>query len=128
MTEMLVIRPSQVGGLADRVAPADRQFRRRLAEEGHVTEVPQLVWGWPEDRPAMDWVGTADMTRLVSPRVRTILDDHLGQRDEIQWLPATLTMPTGELLPYWVMHFPVFYDVLHISTNWDPAACPSGGS
>lgn len=72
----------------------------------------------------MDWVGTADMTRLVSPRVRTILDDHLGQRDEIQWLPATLTMPTGELLPYWVMHFPVFYDVLHSSTNWGPSGLP----
>ncbi|UZN02682.1 hypothetical protein [Cellulomonas sp. S1-8] len=64
------------------------------------------------------------MTRLVSPSVRTILEDCLGERDAIQWLPATLTMPAGEHLPYWVMHFPVFYDLLHSSTNWGPSGLP----
>lgn len=126
MTDYHVIRPSQAVRLAEQTAPEDGSFRHRLTfEEGRLEDVPELVWRWPLDGPAEDWVGTDDMTRLVSPRVRDAIDGALGVEDAVQWIPATLTMPEGAPLDYWVMHFPVWHDVLHAThTNFGPSGLP----
>lgn len=123
-TDIYVLRPSLTGQLAKEVGPPDWEFDARLTREGQITDPPELAWRWLDEAPVQDWARTTDMARLVSPRMRAVLEDHLGERDVIQWLPATLTTPTGEDLPYWVMHFPVFHDVLHSSTNWGPSGLP----
>ncbi|WP_150118070.1 hypothetical protein [Cellulomonas sp. B6] len=113
--------------LADTAIDIDWQFLDRLVfEPGLVQDPPQLAWSWPLDGPAEDWIGTADMTRLVSPAVREVLDAHLGGADRIQWLDATVQMPDGSALPYFVMHFPDWHDDLYdeASTTWGPGGLP----
>ncbi|NKY39073.1 hypothetical protein [Cellulomonas septica] len=93
--------------------PSGETHRRFLSklnfEPGWREDVPTLAWTLSEPgRP--DWVSTIELARLVSDRTRAVLEPLLGPEDRVQWLPATLTTSEGEVLPYWVMHFPEPFD------------------
>ena len=91
----------------------DLELSRRLSESGWIDDAVVRAWRWlSTTRPPFDLVFTVDAVRLVSPRVRDVLESHLGPKDEVQWLPGTLRHGDGEGLTYWTPHFPVHHDVL----------------
>lgn len=59
------------------------------------------------DEPNMeDWTAT-DSLRLISTRLREVIDRDLGARDCVQWLPARVEdIVTGETTDWHVLHFP----------------------
>jgi hypothetical protein len=125
--DFYVLTPSQSKKLAGTAIGADWQFVAGLpSRQGPISDPPDLSWAWPLPAPAEDWVGTADMVRLVSPAVREVLDAHLGEADRIQWLDASVQMPDGASLPYFVMHFPESYDDVYdqTATTWGPSGLP----
>lgn len=125
MTQYYVLNPKMnTFGLAD--TTRDNTFSYRLQfEAGPVENAPELTWQWTRPQPPPDWVATIDSVRLVSPVVRRVFDEHAGPADEFQWLPATVTTSTGESLPYWVLHFPTWFDVLdEAHSNWGPSGLP----
>ena len=73
-------------------------------------------WSAPRYRlgPAAltDWLWAVDAIRLVSSRVRDILETHRDPADDIQWLPVEVETDSGDLHPYWMIHFPTHLDVL----------------
>jgi len=100
----------------------DLELMRRLRQTGRIEDAGVPAWRWlSTTRLPFDLVFTFDAVRLVSPRVRDILDSHLGPKDEVQWLPGTLKHGEGEELTYWTPHFPVHHDVLDEElTDRDP--------
>ena len=91
----------------------DDAVARRLRRAGRLDEPPILKWRWRGDTSGPgDVVWTLDGIRLISPRVREILDSHLGPADEIQWLPGVILGAGGSELDYWTPHLPVHHDVL----------------
>lgn len=125
--DFYVLTPSQSKKLAGTAIDVDWQFVAGLpSRQGPISDPPALSWAWPLPGPAEDWVGTADMVRLVSPAVREVLDAHLGEADRIQWLDASVQMPDGVSLPYFVMHFPEWHGDLYdqTATTWGPSGLP----
>ncbi len=51
--------------------------------------------------------------RLVSDRLKGVLEESKGKADVLQWLPANVTDAKGHAWPYWVLHFPGNFDVLN---------------
>jgi hypothetical protein len=91
----------------------DHELSRRLSEPGRIDETDVPAWRWlSTTRKPFDLIWTVDTVRLVSPRVRDVLESHLGPKDEVQWLPGTLRHGDGEGVTYWTPHFPVHHDVL----------------
>ncbi|MBW0254045.1 hypothetical protein [Cellulomonas sp. PS-H5] len=89
------------------------ELARRLRGPGRIDGAGVPKWRWlSTTREPFDLVFTMDSVRLVSPRVRDVLDAHLGPKDEVQWLPGTLKHGEGKELTYWTPHFPVHHDVL----------------
>lgn len=87
-------------------------------------DVPELHW-YAESAWVLDWTMTINAMRVVSARMKDILDTHAGPRDEIPWLPATVTTTDGTDHPYWVPHFPVWHDVLDQEhTTFGPNGSP----
>lgn len=126
MTSYYVLSPHiEVFGL---VYPPthDSTFRYRLkSEEGPVVDPPVLTWARRKPGRPQEWAGTVDAIRLLSPLARHVLDEHAGPADDLQWLPATVTTLEGEALPYWVLHFPTWFDLLDEEyTNWGPSGLP----
>lgn len=96
--------------VADPVHSSD--LRYTLRRGGLLDEVPEFRWTWSSPDPVNDLVRTADVVRLVSPRVRELYEALLGPEDQIQWLPGTVHHPDGTDHQYWVVHFPVHHDLL----------------
>lgn len=91
----------------------DHERSRRLSEPGRIDDTDVPTWRWlSTTRDPFDLVWTVDTVRLVSPRVRDVLEARLGPKDEVQWLPGVLRHGGGEPLTYWTPHFPVHHDVL----------------
>lgn len=99
--DCMAVRPTHAEGVG-----------RRLRAGGYIEEPPELGWSWSSPKPVGDLVLTVDGIRLVSPRMREVFDAHLGPADEIQWLPATVTLADGTRSPSWVPHFPVHHNLL----------------
>jgi hypothetical protein len=127
MTQYFDVWPDNRGKLVERAEDGDRDFGGRLGfRQGRVEQWPRLHWLARNETPP-DVVATVDSTRLVSGRVRDLWDTELGELDEIQWIPGTLTTPDGTDLQYWVPHFPVWppndiYDTRY--TTWGPSGLP----
>ncbi len=86
--------------------------------------VPELRW-YAEGGVALDWTMTINGMRVVSDRMKSILASQAGPRDEIQWLPVTVTTTDGADHPYWIPHFPVWHDVLdRENTTFGPSGSP----
>ncbi len=87
-------------------------------------DVPaKLVWVCsPEQRT--DWKWAVPYIPLLSPAFRAILDEHRGEHDEIQWVPAMLRMGDAEE-ERWIPHFPRPRDILDGErTDWGPSGLP----
>ncbi|MFW9928715.1 MAG: imm11 family protein [Candidatus Thorarchaeota archaeon] len=65
-----------------------------------------------EDGPFSDYQGSNPVCRLCSKKFKTIIDHGRSESDEIQWLPVKLINEQGEQREYFILHFPVSYDVL----------------
>jgi hypothetical protein len=50
--------------------------------------------------------------RLCSAPLREILDAHKSPEDVLQWLPVRVQTASGDVQPYWILHFPEFPDVV----------------
>lgn len=107
-------------------SPRDNTFSYRLQfQPDPVENPPELTWHWKQPDPPPDWLGTIDSVRLLSPAVRQVFDEHAGPADDLQWLPATVTTATHPALPYWVLHFPIWCDLLDEEhTTWGPSGLP----
>ena len=83
----------------------DKYIRRRKRRTGAIDD-------WVEQEYRLTGGGFSDYQaevrglRLCSERLRTILESARGEKDEVQWLPASVIGPGGERRPYWVLHFP----------------------
>lgn len=74
----------------------DLELSRRLSKSGRIDGADVPAWRWRSTtRKPFDLVWTVDGVRLVSPRVRDVLEAHLGPKDEVQWLPGTLKHGKG---------------------------------
>lgn len=90
-----------------------REVVERLTRPGIVTEIPDLKWSWLNREHSFgDIVATVDGVRLVSPKVREILDAHQAAADVIQWIPGVVIDANGAEHPHWVPHFPQHVDLL----------------
>jgi len=109
-----------------RLVERNRRFATQINyEEGPVSQWPDVRWIWSEESPLPDWPNALGPYRLVSPRVREVLDAHLGPADAVQWIPSTVHHEkSGEDLEFWLLHFPIWFDVLHESTTWGPSGLP----
>lgn len=102
-----------------------RDVTHRMSDEGVVHDFPTLKWSWQGAGDPVDMPFVIGSVRVVSPRVRTVFDGHLGPADELQWLPAVVADRDGDEHPYWVPHFPVHDDVLDLEhTTWGPSGLP----
>jgi len=116
-------------GDASRVADPvnhDFDFSRRLRRPGRLTEIPDLRWTWPNsEHPPGDIVVAVDGERVVSQRMKDILESHQTVDDEIQWLPGTVIGPNGIEQPHWVPHFPQQLDLYdHEHSTFGPNGLP----
>ena len=104
----------------------ERTLRYRFNKRGPLDPEPILSWDWQDEvRQPGDFVCTVDVVRLVSPLVREIFDGLKTEHDDIQWIPGTLALPSGEELEYWVPHFPSPDDILDMEhTNFGPSGLP----
>jgi hypothetical protein len=67
---------------------------------------PDLTWSWMNrEHPFADIVATVDGVRLVSPKLREILEANQTDADRIQWIPARVIDADGVEHPHWVPHF-----------------------
>jgi len=90
-----------------------REITRRLADPGIVADPPDLKWVWGSpNHPPGDIVAERNGLRLVSPKVRDILEAHRTPQDALQWIPGTVITPDGSEHPHWVAHFPEHYELL----------------
>ena len=107
-------------------SPRDNTFSYRLQfQPDTVGSPPELTWHWKQPGPPPDWLGTIDSVRLLSGAVRRVFDVHAGSADDLQWLPATVTTAAQEVLSYWVLHFPTWFDLLDEEhTTWGPSGLP----
>ncbi len=105
------ILPAPKPGMASGAHPFADSFV--LMDPGRIVTSPTFGWTWPADAAEVpDWVFANDITLPLSERARAVLDEHLGPRDQIQWIPGPLELPTGETLRLWVPHFPDTPDIL----------------
>jgi hypothetical protein len=82
------------------------------------------MWGSP-DKPPGDILAELDGMRLVSPKVKDILEAHRTPEDALQWIPGTVITPDGSEHPHWVAHFPEHYDLLdHDLSTFGPSGLP----
>ena len=88
-------------------------------------DLPQLhqladlrrVVDWPPlqlmiDAEPADYLVNDAVVRLCSPRLRSVIDTVGGEVGDLQWLDASVATSTGEVLRYFVLHFPSLPDVL----------------
>lgn len=59
-----------------------------------------------------DYQGSNPVCRLCSAKLRSIIDNLKSPTDEIQWLPMFVKNEYGEEREYFILHFPVVYDVI----------------
>ena len=56
---------------------------------------------------------------LFSSAARDVIESHRGVRDQVQWLPATVTTPANKALDYHVLHTPRPPEVLdEAASTW----------
>lgn len=98
----------------------------RLCEPGRIVLDQPPVWAWRNpDRNPQDLVAAVGGVRLLSPRLRDILQANLGPHDEVQWLPAELELLDGRRAEHWILHLPVHHDLLSDDgTHWQPNGIP----
>lgn len=94
--------------------------------QGNPRRIGDLLY---EPRPVTDWT-SVDFTvtsgrlcdyqpndvpgcRLMSERLRSVLENSRTEADSLQWLPATVTDPDGTPCSYWILHFPVEQETLN---------------
>ncbi len=95
----------------------DGNERIFLPYEGEVTDWSPLKF-MLRDGDYCDYLSTNSVHRVCSERLRNILDDHCGQKDELQWLPLSVHLG-NEAKAYYALHFPNPADVLDIEkTMW----------
>jgi len=60
-----------------------------------------------------DYLANNHAARLCSAKMRKILDHMKSEIDELQWLPVIVENENGEQRQYFILHFPITYDVLN---------------
>ena len=90
----------------------DARLDSLLAGGGLVRETIDLKFALAKAKPT-DYLANNLGIRLCSPTLRAVIDEHRGDRDEIQWLDAHVITPTSKVgLSYSVLHLPSHPDVL----------------
>lgn len=110
---------------------ADDRWLRRLAT-GDVFPDALRQLRWTIDSATVADVPLAIVSsRIVSDRVKVLLESNLGPKDNVRWAPSTVVTKDGVEHPYWTpLFFPALdpTTILHPAhTTWGPGG-PSDGS
>jgi hypothetical protein len=89
----------------------DPELDALLEEPGVVTQWDRLELT-TESTALTDYLANDLGVRLCSLRMREVVDACVGEANDIQWLEAVVTDPTGCVVPYWVLHVAAHHDVL----------------
>ncbi len=128
MTDYFDLSPTMTGDakrLAFVGAHRGLLFREVMRRPGPVEDPPTLSWTWALAERLPDWVPTVDSLPAFSPRMADVVRDHLGPRDQIQWLNGVVINSDAQHLPQEIPHFldyPDLYD--EDATTWGPSGLP----
>lgn len=97
---------------------ADDRWLRRLAT-GDVFPDALRQLRWTIDSATVADVPLAIVSsRIVSDRVKVLLESNLGPKDNVRWAPSTVVTKDGVEHPYWT---PLFFPALDPTTILHPA-------
>lgn len=82
-----------------------------ISHNGTITDWKPIVLKL-KDGPFSDYQANSEACRLCSIKLKTIIDQHKSPQDEIQWLPMIVKDEHGEERDYFILHFPVIYNVI----------------
>lgn len=82
-----------------------------VPHEGFITHWQPIILHL-KDGPFSDYQANSEACRLCSSKLKSIIDQYKSSVDEIQWLPMIVKDEHGEEREYFILHFPVAYDVL----------------
>lgn len=128
MTDYFEIAQRDTGDarmIARSVAPPGLYIFERFHDPHPIADAPDLVWSWDAPAPLRDWCPAIGRARVFSPRMAELVRAHLGPRDRVEWLAATVLTPDGLAHPYEVphfLHYPDMYD--DGATEWGPSGLP----
>lgn len=105
-----------VDEFAEANAPHDPELGKRIRSGGWISEWRPLHLV-VEGGLVTDYLANSFAFRLCSEKLRGAIDSNRPQVDEVQWLPAVVTLPEGYIAKYWVLHFPAPPAVLSTSKS-----------
>ncbi len=112
--------------IARSIAHRGMRFHAVLDRPEPIARPPALSWSWNAPAPLTDWVPAVDSVRVFSPRMADLVREHLGSRDEVEWLPASVVTSDGVVHPHEVPHFLAYPDMYDDeATEWGPSGLPT---
>lgn len=82
-----------------------------VPHDGFITNWKPIVLKL-EEGSFSDYQANSAARRLCSSKLKAIIDHYKSPQDEIQWLPMVVKDEHGEEREYFILHFPVIYDVI----------------
>ena len=82
-----------------------------VPEDGIITNWNPILLNL-KDGSFSDYQANSEACRLCSSKLRSIIDRNKSPQDQIQWLPMVVKDEHGEEREYFILHFPVIYDVI----------------
>jgi hypothetical protein len=82
-----------------------------VPDEGVITDWEPIILKL-EEGSFSDYQANSAACRLCSIKLKSIIEQHKSSQDEIQWLPMIVKDENGEEREYFILHFPVMYDVI----------------
>ena len=107
------------------IAPRGPYLHERFHDPSPIRDAPAISWSWDAPASLDDFCPTTTPGRVFSPRMAELVRAHLGPRDRVEWLPASVLTPDGVAHPYEVphfLHYPDMYD--DEATEWGPSGLP----
>ena len=87
-----------------------------VPEDGIITNWNPILLNL-KDGSFSDYQANSEACRLCSSKLRSIIDRNKSPQDQIQWLPMVVKDEHGEEREYFILHFPVIYDVIDSSVQ-----------
>jgi hypothetical protein len=122
MTDYYTLVPAETFATARILDEMRGNLAGLLAHAQGTVELDEPIhWELTPSHSPTDWAMGLPPGLLLSSRFRGILDQNLGDRDDIQWIESEVQTPDGAVIQYWTPHFPSPLDVLdEVNTQWGP--------